>query len=184
MSTYPDGYEAALKHALNIEGDPTNYTWDPGGATAFGIAKNYWPEYWKNGPPTYAVAQQFYLKEFWNKLRLPEIKDQALRLEIFDAAVNCGHKNAVEFAQNAYNLLRPRGWAPLRLKNGEIGADGDIGPATIAALNRMTIRYTNALLGGCNYYQAVYYAEEITNQELKQEAIRGWFGKRLMWTPQ
>lgn len=181
MSEYPDGYEAALKHALEIEGSPTNYSWDPGGATAFGIAKTYWPEYWKNGPPTYEVARVFYFKEFWTPLRLSEIKDQRLRLEIFDAAVNCGHTNAVRFAQRAYNLLRPRGWAVLRLKNGSPGADGDMGPATLAALNRMTIRYTDALLGGCNYYQAMYY--EGRNEELREEAIRGWFGKRLTWTP-
>ncbi len=176
---YPEEYLENLKRVLEIEGAPTNHGWDPGGATVFGISKNFWPQYWVDGPPTFETAKRFYWVEFWLALRLPELKHAGLRAEIFEASVNCGFANGAKFAQEAYNLLRPRGWPVLRLKDGTPGGDGDIGPMTLAALNNMCVRYADSMLGGCNYFQACYYVS--LNEGLKEEALRGWFAKRLKW---
>lgn len=166
-------YLDALEHVITIEGRPTNYKWDPGGATAYGISKVHWPQYWRNGPPTPAVARVFYHKEFWLPLRLDDLALVPLRQEIFEAAVNVSKRNGVKFAQRAYNLLRPRRWKALK-------ADGKIGRKTIAALNQYTRRYQASILAGCNFYQAQYYATR--RDSLQEKAIRGWFEKRLGWS--
>lgn len=170
--TYTEDYREILNRVLNIEGKPTNYKWDPGGETAFGISRVYWPQYWKDGPPTKERATEFYWVEFWLALKLPQIKYQPLRFEMFDAAVNCGIGNGVKFAVSAYNLLRPRDWPESILA---------MRPETIDGLNRMADKYPDALMAGCNYFQAKYY--EGRSQSLRDEAIRGWFAKRLAWTP-
>ena len=166
-------YEKAFDFIVGIEGGPTNHAWDPSGETAYGIARNRWPQYWQDGQPTRAVAKAFYRAEFWNPLRLDQIENGPLRMELFEAAVNCGKGRAVTFAQEAYNLLRPKtAWNALTV-------DGVIGPLTVCALNRMTRQYAAALLAGCNYYQAAYYVS--LNESLREQALRGWFAKRLRW---
>lgn len=175
---YTQDYLEILGRVLKIEGAPTNHGWDSGGETVFGISKNYWPQYWVDGPPNKEIATLFYWQEFWLAHRLPEINHISLREEIFEASVNCGFKNGAMFAQDAYNMLRPRTW-PVLKKNGVPGADGDIGPITLSALNRMMGKYPNAMLSGCNYFQATYYVK--LNPMLKEEALRGWFEKRLAW---
>lgn len=171
---YTPEYLAALAYVLEIEGKPSNYNWDPGGETVLGISREYWPQYWADGRPTMATARRFYWVEFWCKLHLPSITYQPLRLEIFDAAVNCGPANGPRFAQSAYNLLKPSDWPTLNV-NGVMNAP------TVAGLNRMANQYPDSLLGGCNYYQAHYYATR--RDSLRSKAIRGWFAKRLCWVP-
>jgi lysozyme family protein len=166
-------YDSALKKLLKIEGSPTNYAWDSGGRTVFGIAEVYWPQYWKNGPPTFDVAKKFYKAEFWKPMKLDSIKSGNLRFEMFEAGVNCGIGNAVRFAQNAYNLLKQEDWP-------ELEVDGVIGPNTIRALNKMATCYEESLLAGCNFFQADYYVS--LNTKLKGKALRGWFAKRLCWS--
>lgn len=173
---FPDDYLEALRYVLGIEGGPTNHSWDPGGNTAFGIAKTYWPQYWADGPPTLEDAKEFYLVEFWRPLRLSALRDQVLRIEIFEAAVNCGLRDGARFAQSAYNLLKPEGWQQLVV-------DGVIGSKSIRALNRYTghsREYLDSLLAGCNFYQAQHYVN--VRPDLRAKAIRGWFAKRLCWS--
>jgi len=169
---YPYDYLEALRYLLGAEGGPSGYSWDPGGHTVFGIAKAYWPEYWVNGPPTLEDAKRFYLVEFWGPLRLSALRDQDLRIEIFEASVNCGMRNGVCFAQSAFNLLRPEKWR-------ELLVDGVMGPKSVRSLNRMAGRYKDALLAGCNFFQARYYVN--MSDGLKKHALRGWFSKRLAW---
>ncbi|MBU0846502.1 hypothetical protein KKH23_04880 [Patescibacteria group bacterium] len=168
-----ENFRKALEKLLTIEGGPSNHAWDPGGDTAFGISKVHWPQYWEDGPPTRRTAELFYMEEFWKPLCLSEIDYQPLRVEMLEAAVNCGLANGAKFAQRAYNLLRPRSWT-------ELIVDGVVGPRTRGALNRLVEHYPDALMAGCNYFQAEYYVD--TREELRSNAIRGWFTKRLVWT--
>lgn len=172
MMKYSNDYKQALRHVLEIEGAPTDYGWDPGGETAYGISRVYWPQYWHNGKPTFAIAQEFYFKEFWLAQNCHALGYQAVRLELFEACVNCGFRNGGLFLQRAFNLLRLRTWPRLL-------EDGVVGPVTVAAVNRLAAVYQDALLAGCNYYQAEYYASRA--ERLQDHAIRGWFAKRLAW---
>lgn len=174
MDKYPSNYTKALHYVLSLEGGPTNHQWDPGGETAYGISKRYWPNYWVGGVPTFELAQQFYYYEFWVPLNCPSIECVPVATELFEAGVNCGIGTAGCFLQKAYNLIRPDGWADLLV-------DGAVGPKTIAAVNRVTHKYQDALLAACNYYQADHYAR--MPRLVKKEAIRGWFARRLVWTP-
>lgn len=169
---HPDDYLEALRYVLGLEGGPTNHVWDPGGRTAFGISEEHWPQYWEEGPPTLEDAKEFYLVEYWRPLRLSALHYQVLRIELFEAAVNCSKRDGARFAQYAYNLLKPDEWQPLI-------TDGIIGPKTLRALNHMSSRYLDPLLGGCNFFQGQYYVSR--DYEVKRHAIRGWFGKRLRW---
>lgn len=172
---YSESYLQALKEVLDIEGARSNYKWDPGGDTSFGISKVHWPAYWADGAPDKSTAVIFYWKEFWMATGMEELDHQAVRLELFEASVNCGMINGGLFAQNAYNLLKPDTWGP------DLKDDGDVGPITRKALNHMAGSYLNALLGGMNYYQADYYVK--TRETVRKKAIRGWFGNRLSWIP-
>lgn len=175
MGRYSETYLESLAEVLDIEGGATitNYPWDPGGRTRYGIAENYWPTYWADGPPTEDTARRFYWKEFWCALRCPEIVHPSVRHELFEAAINCGTGSATMFAQNAYNLLRPDTWDRLRV-------DGALGPITVEALNHMAVLYPEALLAGCNFYQARHYVERAETPQ-GRKAMRGWFARRLWW---
>lgn len=170
--TYPNDYVLALGWLLDAEGGYSNHPADPGGETMYGIARNFWPQYWEEGVPTMATAEAFYWKEFWQPMRLGSFVFYDLRREMLEAGVNCGAGNGIKFCQRAYNLLRPESWA-------ELTVDGKVGPKTLRAVNRFSERdeYSTALLAGFNYYQADYYAH-LRN---RKDFIRGWFANRLRW---
>jgi lysozyme family protein len=174
----------AFNRTLHFEGDEqmTNDPDDPGGRTRFGIAENYWPKYWKNGPPTHGGALRFYREEFWNKMRGDDIEDQKVANEIFDTAVNCG-KSTFRFVQECYNRLtedrrtEPDAFALFP----EIAVDGIIGPITLDAINNfclgasdgIRLDWRDALLAAMDYRQADIY----WNGNAKYR--RGWFAKRI-----
>ena len=174
MTAYSESYVKTLRYLLGLEGGPSNHAWDPGGETAYGIARNKWPQYWENGRPNLEIAMVFYWQEFWVPMRMEMLNRQQVRAEVFEAGVNCGAVNGVRFVQKAYNLLKPEAWVSLVV-------DGKNGPKTIRAVNLMSSKYEDALLAGCNFFQADYYVR--LPYDLKSNALRGWFARRLTWTP-
>ncbi len=168
--TYSPEYLDALDALLALEGGYSDHPQDTGGETLYGIARNYWPQYWADGPPTRETAERFYWTEFWVPMRLEALLDQRLRAELLESGVNCGARNGIKFAQRAYNLLRETSWQ-------DIAVDGRNGPQTIRAVNRISRSYADAVLAACNYYQAHYYATRANNRAF----VRGWFARRLRW---
>lgn len=67
------------------------------------------------------VVKEFYKKEFWDKMRLGEIKHQEVANELMVMAVNGGIPRAVKLAQKLIGVT----------------TDGVIGIKTIEALNKM-----------------------------------------------
>lgn len=65
------------------------------------------------------LVKDFYKTNFWDKLRLDEVKSAKICFEMFVFGVNAGLKNAVKLAQRVVGVLD----------------DGIIGPKTIHALN-------------------------------------------------
>ena len=168
--SYPQDYLAALEVLLDLERGYSDHPQDTGGETLFGIARNYWPQYWADGPPTRETAERFYWAEFWTPMRLEAFLDQRVRLELLESGVNCGLRNGIKFVQRAYNMLRDSSWQ-------DLAVDGQNGPKTIRAVNRLSRSYADALLAGCNYQQAHYYATRANNRAF----VRGWFARRLRW---
>lgn len=174
-------YNQALNRLLKIEGYYSDHESDPGGETAWGIAKAYWPEYWEDGVPDRDTAKRFYRQEFWSPLRLDEVHDQDVAFEVFDIAVNMGKRRAVSFAQLNHNMVT---------RGNPIAVDGIIGPQTLQALNTMawadTIRWVKSM-NGIQYCYYLYRTGQLdsalalfdtTPDPDSQAFFRGWL-KRI-----
>lgn len=117
---------------------------DPGGETVHGIARNPWPNWpgWllvdasKTSPnfPLIMLSNQelmpqvlaFYQSNFWNKVRGGLINSQQIANQVFDEAVNAGSRAASKLLQESVNWV-----------DNCLAVDGNIGPVTIQALNRI-----------------------------------------------
>lgn len=112
-------FERALSIIFELEGKPTDDPRDPGGATVCGISSVKNPAFdFKNVSCESDNVRKFYRLNYWNPLNL-DTAPAALRLTLFDCAVNQG----VDFATRA--LQRALG----------IKDDGKFGAATMNAMN-------------------------------------------------
>ena len=166
----------SIAKTIGIEKGYAHLQGDVGGRTIWGIAENFWPQYWPNGvPPTKETAFKFYELEFWSPLRLDEVASQAVANELLDSAVNLGMVRPVVWLQESLNKLRREytfkgiPWVPLKV-------DGRIGPATIAATNEYTARsatHEKALFAALEGYQIMKYLDESQPQ-----FVRGHLAQR------
>lgn len=109
--------EDCIKFVFGVEGSPTDDPDDPGGFTKYGIAQNFHPEADVRNL-TIEQAAQIYKVEYWDAVRAEDFPPH-LRLALFDTAVNCGPKIAIQLLQSA-----------LKVK-----VDGVVGPKTLEAAN-------------------------------------------------
>lgn len=89
---------------------------DPGGETKFGISKRSYPNE-DIANLTRDRAKELYTDDFWGPAHCDEVPD-AVRFDLFDAAVNCGPTQAIKFLQLAVSEV----------------PDGRFGPRTITAI--------------------------------------------------
>jgi len=132
VTTSSTFFETAFNWVIGVEGDYTNDPGDPGNwtggavgsgqcnGTKYGISAAAYPTL-DIANLTEAEAEAIYLQDYWTPIQgdsLPE----ALALVVFDAAVNSGVSQSVQWLQVV------------------IGAatDGDLGPETLAAVNGWT----------------------------------------------
>lgn len=113
-------FDFALNLVLKHEGGYVNDPADPGGETIYGISKRHHPEAWANGRPTKAQASLIYRRDYWDRLHCDELPAPVAVL-LFDTAVNCGNKRAVQFLQRAIS----------------VADDGALGPVTIGRCQTM-----------------------------------------------
>jgi lysozyme family protein len=113
---FEDAIEILLKH----EGGYVNHPKDPGGETNFGIAKRSYPHL-NLKTITREEAIEIYRQDFWEKCKI-ELLPPALRLIVFDCAVNQGPGVAIGLLQAA------------------VGAkvDGALGPETLTKLQGLS----------------------------------------------
>jgi lysozyme family protein len=136
--TFDEAFKVLIGHEGNFTDnpkDPGNWTGGKVGVgvckgTKFGIAANTYPnEDIRN--LTLARAKALYLRDYWGKLKMDQVPD-AVRFDLFDAAVNSGVGQAAKFLQRAAGVVD----------------DGDIGPATLAAVNRMDPQLLDKRMSG------------------------------------
>lgn len=152
MASFDAFFPTLLKHEGGFVNDPA----DPGGATNKGItlatfqssAKQYLgidPTLENLKTLTDAQAGEIYKPLYWNKVRGDDIELQELADIVFDFQVNAGG-SASKLLQRVLNEL---GTQP------PVAVDGDVGPGTMAALNRMDQRavYRRYKQGRIDYYQ-------------------------------
>ncbi len=160
-------FEKAHKRLIEIEGFKSDRRTDPGGYTVWGISSVYWPDEFRNGDPSSEQAKLFYLQKFWRFQHCHELRDYAVKWELFEASVNCGRVTGGKFAQAAYNKTRPDEYPSLDV-------DGNIGRKTVTCLNRMSERYLGTLVKAMNIIQGNYYF-----MLDDRDNIRGWVDKRV-----
>jgi lysozyme family protein len=126
---------------------------DPGGMTIHGVARNFWPALWIHGPPRVEAAAELFRERFWKPCHCDELP-WPLNLVVADWAYLSGEDNP------ALALQRLAGMPPR-------ARDGDIGPATVAAVREWIARSAaEALL-------ARRRREFVANP--RAEANPGWF---------
>ena len=159
-------YDRAFREVVGIEGGYVNDPDDHGGETKYGISKRTYPNL-DIASLTLDDAKAIYWRDFYRALKLDEITDEQIALEVFDTAVNCGTTTAVRIAQKALNFL------------GEhMDCDGKMGPLTIEKLNRWSERDPESLHKALNGYQFARYAAIIEADKVQGKFGRGWL-KRI-----
>jgi lysozyme family protein len=119
-------FPAALAHVLLFEGGYSDHPLDPGGATNLGITLAELQIYRGRAVSkddvralTRTEAAAIYEKNYWEQTCCGSLPS-GLDLAAFDCAVNQGVRRAARFLQQAAGVT----------------ADGKIGPATLAAVNK------------------------------------------------
>ncbi len=130
-------FEQALAKVLAHEGGFVDHPRDPGGATNYGITQAVARQHGYQGDMRdlpRATAARIYEMSYWIPIRADDLPD-ALRLPVFDAAVNSGVRRAVQWLQELVGTQQ----------------DGLIGPITLAAVrnqnpHRLAARYAGRRL--------------------------------------
>lgn len=109
-------FDTAMKRLLPHEGGYVNDPRDPGGETKFGISKRSYPKVdIKN--LTWDQAKAIYKRDFWDKIEGDSLP-MVVSYQLVDAAINSGIDRSSRWVQRAVGATQ----------------DGDIGPATVAAI--------------------------------------------------
>jgi lysozyme family protein len=139
----------AFKVVIGHEGGYVNNPDDPGGETKYGISKRAYPGVDIAGL-TLDDARAIYEQDYWIPVRGDELPD-AIALNVFDAAVNHGVRNAVRILQGALG----------------VGVDGIMGPITFKAAWRV-----NPLIAAIRFNAA--RLEFYTTLQTFNSFGRGW----------
>ena len=126
-------FELALEHVLEMEGGFTDDAYDPGGPTNRGITLGVYAS-WKGVRADARLKEQLknisddevraiYAARYWRSAQCAALPD-AIAFFHFDAAVNHGVTGATRLLQRAVGT----------------DADGEIGPLTLAAVDRLPVR--------------------------------------------
>lgn len=141
MASYHDSLILTLKH----EGGWVDSSKDKfGGETFRGISRKNWPNWegWEIidryksdahfpgilylDDKLIQLVEDFYRKEFWDKIQGDLINYQSVANKIFDVAVNCGVKIASKYAQKT----------AIAITKFTITVDGIIGPKSLELINQ------------------------------------------------
>jgi len=121
-------FDQALAAVLRHEGGYVNHPRDPGGATNRGVTQAVYDDWRKRqGMDPRSVKSitdvelaAIYKRDYWDKVRGDEMP-AGLDYCLFDFAVNSGASRAARYLQSALG----------------VAADGQIGPATLAAVKAL-----------------------------------------------
>lgn len=96
-----------------------------------------------------------YKKEYWDKMKLDEVKSQKVADEMFILGVNIGLGNAIRVAQRACGAI----------------ADGVLGPRTVKALNEVDEATFDKVF---DQLEVNYYAMIVDKNPAKAIYLNGW----------
>ena len=136
---------------------------DPGGLTKYGISQRAFPDEDIPGL-TESRARFLALMRYWYTVEADSLPD-ALRWPVFDMAFNAGPATSVRLLQRSINLCS-------HARGNVIPAvveDGDVGPVTLAALERYDPERLNKVFQA---YRAMHYLSLAENRSAA--FIHGW----------
>lgn len=131
-------FEPSLDLTLAHEGGYVNHPKDPGGATNKGVIQRTYDGYRRlNGLPTRSVrlitdeeVHEIYYRNYWRASGC-NVMPAGIDYAVFDYAVNSGPGRSIKDLQRAVN-----DFAKNHPTVGTVNVDGDIGPATLTAVER------------------------------------------------
>ena len=173
MSAKPNTgfFEEAFKEVIKIEKGYVNSEFDRGGETKFGISKKTYPEL-DIANLTLEKAKTIYFYDFWNcdLLRLSNIPDKEIAIELFDTSVNMGQEVAGKFLQTALNHMNRN----QRIYK-DLLVDGWIGAVTLNVLEIILKRgEKTTLLKVLNGEQYKRYTQIIEKDPTQENNFVGW----------
>lgn len=162
MANYADSIQVILKHEGGYAFNPA----DPGGETKYGISKAQYPDLDIPGL-TITDAMNIYERDYWQRFRIGEIKNQKIATAVFDAVVQ--HGQGIRIVQNA-----------LVSAGVPVKVDNLIGPETLAALN--SVNETTFLR---NYVQArkAYMNSLIVDKPALAQFRKAWYRRADFFFP-
>lgn len=123
-------FQPALDALLKHEGGFVNHPKDPGGMTNLGVTKKVWESFVGHEVDeqtmrslTPSVVAPLYKQRYWDTVKADDLPS-GLDLCVFDCAVNSGVGRAAKLLQQAVGVKD----------------DGQIGPATLKAVNAFPVK--------------------------------------------
>lgn len=190
MADFQQAYERTNRYEGKVI---SNHQLDRGGETYAGISRRHHPK-WGGWPivdrtlrnhvqPTGVdlanlrdLHAKFYLDEFWTRIGGSTISDQTVAEEVYDTAVNCGARRAVEWLQSALNVCNRRGmrWPDVRV-------DGLPSKETMDAISKACSdrQHRWLLLQVLETFQRWHYVQLALVDPTQEEWINGWFRQRV-----
>lgn len=192
-------FDRAYALTAGHEGGYANNPADKGGETAFGISRRYNPAWhgWaivdrikeelrnERGEIVVSVlnrrlsANKAFMdavktlsrRHYWQPAGCDEMHDEELATEVYDAAFNCGVKNAIRFLQQALNELR------FNWNNKErydyLSVDGIFGNRTLSALNQMA-GLSKSVIGAFRGERYIFHKKQIAKDASQARFMASW----------
>ena len=166
----------AYARTQDHEGGYVDHPSDRGGPTNHGVTERFAREHDYTGNMRAldeAQVREWFRRDFWDKLALDHVAawDEAVALELFDSAVNCGARRVGRWLQEALNALNRRG---TRYPNMVV--DGAIGAKTLGVLPLLPEpRQKRAVLKMLECRQGAHYLDLMLNDETQEDFALGWF---------
>lgn len=113
-------FDTAFERLLGHEGGLVDHPADPGGLTKYGISQRSFPGEDIRGM-TITRARQIYKTNYWGPAGCDAVPE-AIRFDLFDAAVNSGVRQAIKWLQHAVGAYE----------------DGILGGKTLQAVQSMS----------------------------------------------
>tara|TARA_R110000787_G_scaffold3148_4_gene12614 strand:- start:11696 stop:12244 length:549 start_codon:yes stop_codon:yes gene_type:complete len=176
-------FDRLINDLLDREGGYVSHPSDPGGATNFGITEAVARRHSYRGSMRdlpREVAKHIYAVDYWDGPGFASVAQHAesVAAELFDTGVNMGPAVASTFLQRALNGFNRRG-----ALYGDIVEDGNIGPATLAALKAyLSARGPEAervLVAALNCFQGERYFVICEGREPSEDFLFGWIRTRV-----
>jgi len=165
----------------------TNRASDAGGPTKFGITQRTLSRF--RGRPvtpqevaalTESEARSIYHVMFVTEPGYDQVLALSTRLgvKLIDIGVNCGTGRASEWFQRVLNVFNRQ-----QSDYADIKVDGDVGPASIAALRAFLAKRGNlgetVMLRALNARQGDHYMNLAEKRAFDEDNVFGWFANRI-----